>query len=103
MRHIRQATYTITNGEFSELAQEAKRDLLPKFQQQPGFIKYGVADIGDRKFASVSLWETRQQAEAAVPMAAEWVREHMADRVKLETSYVGDFAFFAGALATSAA
>ena len=100
MKHIRVATYDITKGNFQDIAEEARVGFLPKLQDQPGFLRYGVADIGDRKLVSISLWETHEQAEHAVPVAAEWVRGNMSDRVALRSNYVGDLAFFNGVPAT---
>jgi hypothetical protein len=100
MEHVRIATYGINKGTFQEVADNAKTGMLPKFQGQPGFVRYGLADLGDKTCMSISLWETREQAEAAAPMAATWVREHLADRIELRTNSVGDLAFFKGVPAT---
>lgn len=65
----------------------------PIFKDQPGFIRYGVALLDNGKLASVSCWETHDEAEAAVKAAASFVKENMADVIKLEESHVGDFFF----------
>jgi hypothetical protein len=96
MQHLRIATYGINKGSFQELADTAKTGMLPKFQQQPGFVRYGLADLGDKTCVSITVWETREQAEAAAPVAATWVGEHLADRIELRTNSVGDLAFFKG-------
>ena len=100
MQHLRLATYAINKGTFQEIAETAKTSMLPKFQEQPGFVRYGLADLGDKMCVSITLWETREQAEAAAPVAATWVREHLADRIELRTNSVGDLAFFKGVPAT---
>jgi uncharacterized protein YcbX len=100
MEYIRIATYTINKGTFQELAETARTGMLPKFQEQPGFVSYGVADMGDRTVMSISVWETREQAEAATPMAATWVGDHLADHVQLRSNTVGELAFFEGVPAT---
>ncbi len=96
MRHVRIATYEMTQGPFQEIADSAKTGMLPKFQEQPGFVRYGVADVGNNTLLSMSLWETREAAEAAVPVAAAWVAEHVADRISLRSNHVGDLAFYKG-------
>src|SRR5438093_12503509 len=96
MRHVRVATYGITKGTFEDLAGRAKTGMLPKFQQQPGFIRYGVADVGGGNLLSISLWDTHEQAEAAAPVAAEWVKDNMAGELELRTNQTGDFAFWQG-------
>ena len=93
MQHVRVATYKITNGNFQEIAETAKIGMLKTFQAKPGFIRYGVADIGDNNLLSLSLWKTHSDAEASVPAAASWVRDNIADKVELKSSYVGDLAF----------
>ena len=70
--------------------------MLPKFREQPGFVRYGLADLGDKTCVSLSVWETREQAEAAAPVSATWISENLADRIELRTNSVGDLAFFKG-------
>jgi hypothetical protein len=96
MQHVRIATYDIKEGSFQELADVAQQGMLRTFREQPGFIRYGLADIGDRKAVSVSLWETRKAADAAVPVAERWVRENISTKVALTTNQIGDLAFFEG-------
>jgi heme-degrading monooxygenase HmoA len=96
MEHVRIATYEIKDGSFQELADIARRGMLRTFQDQPGFIRYGLADLGDRKCLSLSVWETRKNADAAVPVAERWVRENVAGRVELRSNQIGDLAFFEG-------
>jgi heme-degrading monooxygenase HmoA len=96
MQAMRIANYKLINGTFPELAEQAKDGMLRTFKDQPGFIRYGLAQTGEATCVSISLWETHAQAEASSPVAATWVREHLADRVELQSSEVGDLAFFEG-------
>lgn len=100
MQSIRIANYEITKGTFPELAEEVKAGMLSTFRAQPGFIRYGLADTGEGTCVSISFWETHAEAEAAAPVAATWVREHLADRVTLRSNEVGDLAFYEGVPAT---
>ncbi len=75
--------------------------MLEAFQASPGFIAYGLANAGDGTFVSLSLWETRAEAESAAPAAAAWIREHVADRIKLTGNTVADLSFLAGGLVTA--
>ena len=93
---LRIANYKVIKGTFLELADEAKGGMLSTFKAQPGFMRYGLADTGGGTCLSITLWETHAQAEAAAPVAATWVREHVADRVELRSNVVGDLAFFEG-------
>ena len=96
MQHLRLANYKITKGTFPEIVDTAKEGMLKTFRAQPGFIRYGLADTGEGNCLSISLWETHAQADAAAPVAATWVREHLADRIELSSNQVGDLAFFEG-------
>ena len=96
MQHVRIATYEIRAGSFEELAKTAREGMLRTFQDQTGFIRYGIADLGDRKLVSLSLWETRKDADASVPVAERWVRENLASKVELKSTQIGDLAFFEG-------
>src|SRR5687768_1280198 len=95
-QHVRIATYEIRAGSFEELANAAREGMLRTFQDQTGFIRYGIADLGDRKLVSLSLWETRKDADASVPVAERWVREHLGSKVELKSTQIGDMAFFEG-------
>jgi len=100
MQNMRIASYKITEGNFTDVADVAKEGMLKTFKTQPGFIRYGLADTGNRTCLSISLWETRAQAEGASLVATSWVREHLADKVELTSTQVGDLAFFEGVPAT---
>ena len=96
MQSLRVTNYKITKGTFPEIVDDAKAGMLKTFKAQPGFLRYGIADTGDGTCLSISLWETHAQADAAAPVAATWVREHIADRVELRSNQTGDLAFFEG-------
>jgi heme-degrading monooxygenase HmoA len=96
MEHVRIATYEIKAGTFQELADVAQKGMLRRFQEQPGFIRYGLADLGEKTCVSLSLWETRKDADSSTPVAADWVRQNIAHRVELRSSEIGDLAFFEG-------
>jgi hypothetical protein len=100
MQYLRLANYKVTKGTFSEIADVAKGGMLKTFKEQPGVVRYGLADTGEGTCVSISVWETHDQAEAAAPVAANWVREHLGDRIELRSNQVGDLAFFEGVPAT---
>jgi len=100
MRYMRIATYDMVKGTFPELTATAERGILPMFAQQPGFMDYGLVDIGANKFVSISIWQTRDAAHESANIAAAWVKDNSADRVRLMNSYVGELALFHGAPVT---
>jgi hypothetical protein len=100
MQAVRIASYTITDGTFPEIAEEAKSGVLSLLKEQPGFLRYGLAKTGEARCVSISLWESNAQAEAASLVLATWVRGHLAGRIELRSTEVGDLAFFEGVPST---
>jgi hypothetical protein len=96
MRYTRISTYDLTNGTFDEITEKAEKGILPIFAKQPGFVNFGVADMGDHKVVSISIWESREAAEKSALVAASWIKENVSDRLRLVTGYVGNLALFHG-------
>jgi hypothetical protein len=97
MRYTRIATYDLIKGSFDELTGIVEKGLLPTFTREPGFENYGLVDAGNHKVVSISIWETREQAEKSASLAATWVKENMGDRVRLVDTTIGNLALFHGA------
>ena len=100
MQHLRIATYGINKGSFQELADTARTGMLPKFQEQPGFVRYGLADLGDKTCLSISVWRRGSRPRQRPRLPQRGWGEHLADRIELRTNSVGDLAFFKGVPAT---
>ena len=101
MRYTRLSTYDLTKGSFDELTGMVEKGILPTFVSEPGFVNYGLVDAGNHKVISISIWETRDQALKSADMAATWVRQNIADRVRLVTTHIGDLALFRGVPVTA--
>ena len=97
MQHVRVATYTVTKGSPEEVADLAAGGMLDSFKKHDGFIGYSVSKVDDTHVLSVSVWESHQDAEEAVALAADWVRDNIADRISLEWNGVADVLFNANA------
>ncbi len=96
MRSTRVALYDIKAGTFAEIRDKAEAGMVPLFQHSDGFVSYGVAEITNNAFMSLSTWETRAQANAATTKAADWARTNVKDQFTLRENYVGDLAIDAG-------
>ena len=96
MECLRVARYEIKSGNFQEVAEKARDGMLNTFKEQPGFVRYGLADIGNKQALSISFWNTHKDADAATPLAATWVRENLKDSVELKSTDIGDLAFLEG-------
>src|SRR4029078_4745961 len=92
MRFMRVAAYDMGKGNFRELAGIAEEGILPLLRDAPGFVDYGLVDAGDNTVVEVSIWETRQDARKPTRAAAKWIKDHVADRIRLVRTHVGDLA-----------
>jgi heme-degrading monooxygenase HmoA len=90
MNHLRIALYDMKSGTAEEAAEVARNGLLPIFKEQPGFVRYEVGKLDDGGVVSFSVWETADEAQAAVDTAASWVAENLAERISLRENHVGD-------------
>jgi heme-degrading monooxygenase HmoA len=96
MQYTRLSTYDMTKGTFDELTGIVEKGLLPTFIREPGFVNYGLVDAGEHKVVSISIWQTREQAQKSATMATAWVKANIADRVRPLTTQIGDLALFRG-------
>jgi len=96
MNHLRLAIYNVTSGTAQEATDIARKGILPLFKKQPGFVRYEVGTLDDGGIVSFSVWETGDEAQAAVDLAASWVADNLADRVSLRDSHVGDISWDEG-------
>ena len=96
MRYTRISTYDLTSGTFPELTSIAETGILPIFAKEPGFVNYGLVDVGNHKVVAISIWETREAAQHSAVLADQWVKDNIADRVRLLTTQIGDLALFRG-------
>lgn len=73
-------TYRIGDGgDVDALMHRVDRDFAQAIEQEPGFIAYQLIDLGDGKMCSMSVFRSREQAEASNELAAEWVESELAD------------------------
>jgi hypothetical protein len=85
------ATYR-ASGDPHDLARRAEDGILPLFREQHGFRSYAVAIDGNEVF-SLSVWDTRADAEAGSELAADFVRTKMAGELEMIETRFADVAF----------
>ena len=87
----RMATYR-ASGNPNDLARRAEEGILPLFKEQHGFRSYSVA-IDGNDVLSLSVWDTRADAEAGSELAADFVRTNMAGELELTEKRFAEVAF----------
>ena len=95
MHYIRIALYTFEPDTVDEVIKQAETGMSPLFRSQPGFVAYSIIKTGETSAISLSVWESREQAEEAIQVAASWVRHNqkIAEVVGQVYNYVGEVVF----------
>jgi hypothetical protein len=75
-------------GDAEEIIGKARTGILPIFQEQPGFIAYGVMVRGSQ-LISMSAWKSEDDARAADGLAKAWVAENV--DMTVVNSFIGDY------------
>ena len=63
----------------AEVVRRATEEFGPMLADRPGFQGYYVVDTGSDVIASISVFETQQQAEDSTTAAAGWVQDRLAE------------------------
>jgi len=75
--------YTVKPGGAVALAARAQREFVPIIKAVPGFVSYaymeGGQEWGRDVLATVSVFTSKEGAEASVRAAAQWVGENLAE------------------------
>jgi len=93
MKHLRIALYDLTSGTAEEAVEIARAGMIPLFEAQPGFVRYDVGILDDGGVVSFSIWETGAEAHRAIGLAADWVRDNLADRCRLREEHTGNLSW----------
>jgi hypothetical protein len=68
-------------GDTAEVARRAVEEFGPMLSARPGFQGYWAIDAGDGVAATITVFDTEEQATESIAAAAGWVSENMADLV----------------------
>ena len=93
MRHFRIALYDMTSGTAEEAIEIARDRVIRLFEEQPGFVRYEVGSLDSGGIVSFSIWETEDEALHAEAVAADFLKENLADRMKLREEHTGNIAW----------
>lgn len=72
-------TYRVASGSVDALMHRVDRDFAEALSQEPGFVAYQAIDTGNDMIMTVSVFQTREQADASNQLAADWVADELMD------------------------
>lgn len=61
----------------AEVARRAVEEFAPQLSDRPGFQGYWAVDAGNGVLATITVFETKEEAVASTSAAAAWVRENI--------------------------
>lgn len=73
--------YKVNPADVPEITKRAQEGFVPIMKGSPGFVAYYGVDHGNGDVATVSIFESQEQAEASNNRAAGWVKENLASLV----------------------
>jgi len=81
----------INSDRMPETNERAQKEFFPKMQQAPGFVGfYLTADTAEHTYVGVTVWESREHAEAFRPTAELWLNELTQLGHTMETTNQGE-------------
>jgi hypothetical protein len=72
-------TYRIGPGSLDAVMRRVDRDFAEAISQESGFVAYHAIDTGNDMVMTISLFHSREQAEASNELSAQWVAEELSD------------------------
>ena len=73
--------YKVNPTNIPEITKRAKEGFVPILTGSPGFVAYYGVDHGNGDVATVSIFDSQEQAEESNSKAAGWVKENLAELV----------------------
>ena len=70
--------YEVDAASVPEIIKRAQEGFVPIIRSSPGFIAYRGIDAGDGVVATISVFESKEQADASNEKAAGWVKDNLA-------------------------
>src|ERR671924_529813 len=71
--------YKMGAGSIDSLMQRVEREFAPALAQEPGFALYFALDTGDSTLQTISIFQDKNSAFRSNELAAEYVRENLAE------------------------
>jgi hypothetical protein len=71
--------YRVGAGTIDDAMHLVDTELADRLSQEPGFVDYQAMDTGNGTMTSVTIFEDEDQCLRSNDLAAEFVRDHLAD------------------------
>ena len=65
------------------------QDRLALLRREPGFVSYTAIQTRADEVIAITLWESREQAEAGAHMSEQWNRQNVASMLESTEAFLG--------------
>jgi heme-degrading monooxygenase HmoA len=72
-----------------EAVQKTEQFFVQPLRKEPGFLEFYSVQVGESEFVSISLFETKEEAEEGNRRALEWAREQLFPLAEAPAEMVG--------------
>jgi hypothetical protein len=72
-------TYRSDPAKMDDLLRVVDEEFASRIQEEPGFCAYQVVDCGDGALVTITCFREREGVDRSVELAADFVRERLAD------------------------
>ena len=72
-----------------EAVQKTEQFFVKPLRNEPGFLEFYSVQVGESEFVSISLFETKEEAEEGNRRALEWAREQLFPLAEAPAEMVG--------------
>jgi heme-degrading monooxygenase HmoA len=73
-----------------ESLHRTKQSFVPFLSNEPGFLDFYTAQVGENEAVSISLFETKEEAEEGNRKALEWAKEQLFPLAQAPAEIVGE-------------
>jgi heme-degrading monooxygenase HmoA len=80
MQYTQVTTITTKPTQMAEFLRRAEAEILPLHRAMPGFVAFTVTKTGEATAITLSIWQTREQAEESVKTSNRWMDKVTSNR-----------------------
>ncbi len=73
--------YRLDSDKRSEVTRHITQEFVSHIRESQGLLGYYVPDVGDGRFARLSICETQAELEMTNRMATDWIKQFLASRI----------------------
>src|SRR5947209_366382 len=89
-QHARIGFYTAKSGDLDHVLERARDEVIPMLESEAGFRRYTTVRTGPDTLASITGWDTHEQAEMAARRLSAWVAEVMGPTLTSVENHVAE-------------